>query len=157
MRTVKSCSLGNSLLDDIHKLKGSSQRLFLACRHNKLCDTLGPAFLTVTVNNIRQLFFLIVVYNVLCIQTRFFIHTHIQRSVMHIRKTTFRGVQLIARNTKVKKDTVNFIDSHGIQYLGKVFKIGLGNCDFAGKFIQQAFGTGSNSIIILINANQKAA
>ena len=76
---------------------------------------------------------------------------------MHIRKPTLRGVQLIARNTKVKKDTVNFIDSHGIQYLGKVFKIGLGNCGFAGKFIQQAFGTGSNSIIILINANQKAS
>ena len=157
MRTVKSCSLGNSLLNDIHQLKGSSQRLFFACRHNKLRDTLRPAFLTVTVNNIRQLFFLVVVDDVLCIQTCFFIHAHIQRSVMHIRKTTLRGIQLIARNTKVKKDTVNFIDSHRIQHLGKVFKIGLGNCGFAGKFIQQAFGTGSNSIIILINANQKAA
>ena len=114
MRTILPRSLGNCLFDHIHKFKGSFNRLFRPFLNDKLSYSFTPAFFTITVNNIRQFFFFVTVNYIISIFFTFFIHPHIQRTIMHIRKSTLRCVQLIRRYTKIKKNSVNLINIQAI-------------------------------------------
>ncbi|MPN00857.1 hypothetical protein SDC9_148055 [bioreactor metagenome] len=58
-------------------------------------------------DNIRKLFFTVLINHIAGIQFAFSIHPHIERAFIHIGKSSLRGIQLIRRNTQVKENTVN--------------------------------------------------
>ena len=114
MRSVQTRSLRNRFFNNIDKLEGRRNRLLLTLIDDKLRNTLAPTLLTVAVNNIRQLLFLIMVDNIFRVQLRFLVHAHVERTVMHIGKATLRCIQLVARHAQVEENTVNLLNAHAV-------------------------------------------
>ena len=65
-----------------------------------------PAFFSIAPDQVRQGFFTVGIHYerrcFLCL----LIHTHVQRTVVHIGKASFRHIQLMGRYTQVKQDAV---------------------------------------------------
>src|SRR6478735_4661824 len=126
----------DQLFDRARQRQSFTKRRSLTHLDDEAGDSARGWFLAQFTKQLRQLLFVIFIYNISGGQLRLRVHAHVERTVSHEAETARRIFELARRNTEIKKRTAYGADVQLIEHPGCVSEIRLPHDETAAEACQ---------------------